>query len=114
MRQREYQVEIRNGQERFSLFVQPVKTIGPLAGGTVAIAAGVRDKMFLAAMAALIEMSAQGGRAAGHDGAQDLPMLEGQTVCLRVWRHPGPQHLRQRQASRSRLNARRLHIPGSG
>jgi len=47
MRQREHQMEVRYGQERFGLFVQPGKTVGSLTDGAMAVAAGVRNEMFL-------------------------------------------------------------------
>ena len=114
MRQREHQMEIGNGQERFGLFVQPVKPIGPLAGGAMAVAAGVRDKMFLAAMAATIMMSAQGGRAAGHDGAQDFPMVERARRCSRVYRGIPARNTSAKvnPGVAAASTARRLHAAG--
>ena len=112
MRQREHQMEVGNGQERFGLLVQPVKPIGPLAGGAMAVTAGVRHEMFFAAMAATIMMSAQGGRAAGHEGAQDFPMVVGQTVFPCVPGNSRPQHFRQGQSRSRRLDRRKRHASG--
>ena len=75
MRQREYEMEVGNGQELFGLPFQPVMAVGPLAGGTMPVPARMRNEVIFAAMAALIMMPAQNGRAAGHDGAQNFPMV---------------------------------------
>jgi len=97
MRQREHEMEIGDGQEMFGLFVQPIITVGTLTGRTMTVPARMRHEVFFGALAALVIMSAQGGRAAGHNGAQNFPVVEGQTVFPRVLRHPASQNFRQSQ-----------------
>ena len=80
----------------------------------MAVAAGVRNEMFLAAMLTAVVMSAQGGGAAGDQGTQDLPMVERQTMGLRMLRHSCPQHFRQGQFESRRLDRRWLHEARSG
>ena len=84
MRQREDQVEVRHGQQGRALVREPRVALGALAGGAVAIAARMRDEARFFALAALIQMATEHGRAARLDGAQRAPVLWRQSVRARV------------------------------
>src|SRR5260370_19468581 len=62
MRQREDQVEVRHWQERVLLLFEPAVSGLALAERAMAVAAGVRHKMALAALLAAVAMTAQGQR----------------------------------------------------
>jgi hypothetical protein len=57
---------------------QPAVSRLALAERAMAVAAGVRHKMALAALLAAVAMAAQGQRTAGQERTQYLPMMRGQ------------------------------------
>ncbi len=84
MRQREDQVEVRHWQERVLLLFEPAVSGLALAERAMAVAAGVRHKMALAALLAAVAMTAQGQRTASQERTQDLPMVRGQLQRSRL------------------------------
>jgi hypothetical protein len=95
VRHRKHDVEIRDGQQVLGLLLQPLSTLEPLAGWTMAIAARVRHEGFLAAMGALILMATQLRRVTGGDGAKNLPVMDRQTMSLREVRQRGSHDFAQ-------------------
>jgi hypothetical protein len=78
----EYDVEVRDGQQVFNLLVQSLGALELLATRTMAVAAGVRHEVFLPAIGTLVLMAAQGWGVTGGDGAEDLPVMDRQTMGL--------------------------------
>ena len=76
--QGENQMEVRHWQKRALLLFEPAVSRLALAERAMAVAAGVRHKMALAALLAAVAMAAQGERTAGQERTQDLPMMRGQ------------------------------------
>ena len=91
----EHDVEIRDGQQVLGLLLQPLSTLEPLAGWTMAIAARVWHEGFLAAMGALILMATQRRCVTGGDGAKDFPVMDRQTMTLREVRQHGSHDFAQ-------------------
>src|SRR6266446_1911756 len=84
VRQRENQVEVRHWQERTLLLFEPAVSRLALAERAMAVAAGVRHKMALAALLAAVAVTAQGERTASQERTQDLPMVRGQLAGGRL------------------------------
>ena len=82
VREREHDVEVRDGQQVLGLLLQPLGAVEFLATGTMAVAAGVRHEVLLSAMGTLVLVAAQRWRVTGGDGAKDLPMMSRQTMRL--------------------------------
>ena len=70
MRQGEDHVKIRRRQQRFALPLQPVLGLGPLATGTVPVAATVGHGVDPATVRAPVEVTAQLAGGAGHQAPQ--------------------------------------------
>jgi hypothetical protein len=70
--QSEDDVEVGDGEQIGASCFEPVLLVEALALGAVAVAAGVVDGAAVAAAVTLLEVSAQGGGAAGRESAQDL------------------------------------------
>ena len=82
VRQREDDVEVRDGQQELGLLLQPLGAVELLATGTMAVAAGVRHEVPFSAMGTLVLVAAQRWGVTGGDGAEDFPMMGRQTVRL--------------------------------
>jgi len=82
VRERENDVEIGDGQQQLGLLLQPLGAVELLATGTMAVAAGVRDKVPFSAMGTLVLVATQRWGVTGGDGAKDLPMMGRQTARL--------------------------------
>src|ERR1035437_1868005 len=85
-------MEVWHWQECRALVLQPRVALGALAGGAMAIAARMRNEAGLFALTALIQMTAQRGRAARLDGAQRAPVLWRQSVRAGVIGQTDAQH----------------------
>lgn len=73
-RQGEDDVEILDRQQVCPLCFQPFRSRGGLAFGTVAITAGVIDRLLMAAAVADFQVSTEGRRPAGRQSAQDASL----------------------------------------
>ena len=82
VRECEHDVEVWDWQQVFNLLLQPLSSMEPLATGAMAIAAGVRNEVFLAAVGTLILMTTQRRCVTGGDGAKDLPVMSRQAMSL--------------------------------
>jgi hypothetical protein len=100
VRKREHDVEIRDGQQVLGLLLQPLSALEPLAGWTMAIAAGVWHEGFLAAVGTLILMATQRRCVTGGDGAKDFPVMDRQTMSLREVRQRGSHDFAQSDGPR--------------
>jgi hypothetical protein len=87
MGQGEDEMEVGDGQEVLALAFQPVAGVGALAGGAVAVAAGVGNEVFLAAFGAAVAVAAERVGATLHEGVEDAPVMGGQ---LGIARGHGP------------------------
>jgi len=74
LRNGEDDVEVGNRQERGQSFFEPIVAGYALALGTVAIATGMLGDALVTAGVALVQVSAEGGRAALHDVAHHLSL----------------------------------------
>src|SRR2546426_864729 len=70
--------EVRHWQQSLLLVFEPAVSCLALAERAMAVAAGVRHEMALAALLAAVAMTAQGERTASQERTQDLPMVRGQ------------------------------------
>jgi len=67
-------VEVRDREEVGAAGLDPIVLGEELALGTVAVATGVIDGTSLPAAVTLLEVTAEGRRAAGREGVQDLAL----------------------------------------
>jgi hypothetical protein len=100
VRESEHDVEVRDGQQVLNLLLQPLGTIELLATRTVTVAAGVWHEVFLPAVGTLVLMTTQRRCVTGGDGAEDLPVVAGQTMLLGEVRQCGAHDLAQRDGLR--------------
>jgi len=91
-------VKVRDGQERVGLRLHPGVAVGSLARGTMPVAAGVRHELLRAALTALVQMSAEFRRAAGHNRSQHPPVMRGQAMIADVGRQAHAHDFGHRQA----------------
>jgi hypothetical protein len=101
MRQGEDEMEVLDGQQLRAPGVQPAFFREGLAFGTVAVAAGVVGDPFGPAGVTGLAMAAEGGGAAGLDGAHGAARGAGQRMGLAIRRAMGAEDVGQ------------LHRPGS-
>src|SRR6516225_2030505 len=78
VRQGKDQMEVRHGQKRCFLFGQPLRGCLALAERTMAVAAGVRDKMRFPTVLAAVTVAAQSQSATGEQRIENAPMMLGQ------------------------------------
>ena len=81
-RHREDDVEVRHRQQLGLSVGQPLSTRQPLALRAVPVAAGIIGDAKLAAAVALLDMTAQRGRAAGFDGAHNTALTAAQMAGM--------------------------------
>ncbi len=103
VREGEHDMEVRDGQQVLGLLLQPLGALQPLAARTVPVAAGVRCEVLAPAVGTPILMAAQRRSVTGGEGAQDLPVMRGQTM--------GPGKLRQGLAD-DLAQGEGLRLPG--
>ncbi len=80
VRQREHHMKVGNRQQHRALPLQPVKRLGSLTLRTMPVATTMRHKMFPAALATPIAVTAQRRGAAPLDRRQDFPLAPGQPI----------------------------------
>ena len=81
VRQREDDVEVRDGQQELGLLLQPLGAVELLATGTMAVAARVRPEVPCSAMGTLVLVAAQRWGVTGGDVAA---VFRGESNCLRT------------------------------
>ena len=74
----EHDVEVLDGQQFLGAIRHPLAQADALAPRAVPVAAGVVGDALVVAVITLLDMSAQGGGAAGSDRAQDAPLFRNQ------------------------------------
>jgi len=65
VREREHDVEVREGQKVRGLLLQPLGAVEFLATGTMPVPAGVRHEVLMSAMSTLVLVAAQHWRVTG-------------------------------------------------
>ncbi len=84
MRQGKNDVKIGNWQKRVLLLSQPLLTVGTLTGWAMTVTAGMRLKMFPAAMGAGVKVSAELAALAAQNCIERFPVMKWQTMRSRV------------------------------
>jgi len=105
VREREHDMEVRDGQQVLGLLRQPPGALEPLATRTMPVAAGVRHEVLAPAAGTLILMPTQRRGVTGGKGAQNFPVMSGQTMR--------PGEVRQR-FTYDLAQGEGLRLPGRG
>jgi hypothetical protein len=80
VREGKHDVKVRDGQQVLSLLFEPLGPLEPLTSWTMTIATGVWLEMIFPAVDAMILMSTQCRGVTGSEGAQNFPVMYGQTM----------------------------------
>jgi hypothetical protein len=106
--QREDDVEVGDGKQVGATCLEPVLLGKPLALGAVAVAAGVVDGATVAAALTPLEVTPQGGGAAGRERAQDPLLVEAHRMGGAVARSMPADDLPE--VGRGRVSCRSLEL----
>jgi hypothetical protein len=114
MRQGANQMGIRDRQQFGHAPPGPILLGAGLAGGAVAVAAGVIDIVAMAALVAFQTMAAQGGGPAVEHGSNHLGLRRGQAVGIEIFNAEDMEHLCQTCPELSRRGGRHGACPVPG
>src|SRR5688572_18506063 len=82
MRQREDDVEVRDGQQVLNLLLQPLGTLELLTARTVPVATGVGHEVLLPAMGTLVLVATERRGVTGAEGPKHFPVMIRQAMGL--------------------------------
>src|SRR4030095_13443461 len=107
-RQGEDDMKVRQRQQLDAALLQPALLVQALTLRAMPIATGVVDDLACPAMSALVDMTAQGGGAAGFDGFQRPPLGPAETMTLAEGRPEASDDLSHLQTAGGAHAAARL------